>query len=163
MSAINTVTTASSKKPFVSSSVFGLKIQENDEKCFLFCGSHQYFEEKKYIITCSINLAVLKKAFLKKKIFKSSTYILCCFQFSSAICRILRKLNNVLLLFYLFLCVHIKKTKINKEGSPIYKKTYSTTFYSHFIYGIIMTFQFLFTIDIDNPCFTKNDYLCINN
>ena len=71
MSAINTVTTASSKKPFVSSSVFGLKIQENDEKCFLFCGSHQYFEEeKKYIITCSINLAVLKKAFLKKIIQK---------------------------------------------------------------------------------------------
>ena len=146
MSAINTVTTASSKKPFVSSSVFGLKIQENDEKCFLFCGSHQYFEEKKVYYNMQYQSSCIKKGLFLKKIFKSSTYILCCFQFSSAICRILRKLNNVLLLFYLFLCVHIKKTKINKEGSPIYKKTYSTTFYSHFIHGIIMTFQFLFTI-----------------
>ena len=86
MSAINTVTTASSKKPFVSSSVFGLKIQENDEKCFLFCGSHQYFEEKKYIITCSINLAVLKKAFLKKKYSKvvHTYYVVFSFQVLSA-------------------------------------------------------------------------------
>ena len=104
-------------------------------------------KKKKYIITCSINLAVLKKAFLKK-IFKSSTYI-CCFQFSSAICRILRKLNNVLLLFYLFLCVYIKKTKINKEGSPIYKKD----LYYDFLFTFHSRNHYDFPISIHNSCF----------
>ena len=144
MSAINTVTTASSKKPFVSSSVFGLKIQENDEKCFLFCGSHQYFEEKKVYNLQYQSICIKTGHFEKNFIYKQYIHMLF-LVFKCYLQRMLRKLNNVLL-FYLFQCVHIKKTKINKEGSPINKKTYITTFYSHFIHGIIMTFQFLFTI-----------------